>query len=111
MEIPQFIAIAAFLLAFALVSRRIERTVFTARMVFVGFGLLIGPAGFGILEIDPASNVLHKLAEATLVLALFTDASRIDLRILRKGFNLPLRMLVSGPLRADAPQKTWTSRA
>jgi len=36
------------------------------------------------------------LAEATLVIVLFTDASRIDLKVLRKNYELPLRLLAIG---------------
>ena len=96
MELLQFTTIAGFLLAFGLISGRIERTLISAPMIFVAFGLLIGPVGLGVIEIDPTSEVLHTLAEATLVLVLFTDASRIDLRTLRTGFTLPVRMLGIG---------------
>ena len=41
------------LLAFGLISGRIERTVITPPMVFVAFGLLIGPVGLGVINVDP----------------------------------------------------------
>ncbi len=96
MHLLQLIIVAAFLLVFGLISGRIEKTFLTAPMIFVIFGLVIGPAGLGLIEIEPESAILHTLAEATLVLVLFTDASRIDLRTLRTGFDLPARMLGIG---------------
>lgn len=96
MDSAAFIVIALFVLAAGLISARLERSVVTPPMLFVGFGLLIGPAGLGFVELDVESELLHTLAEATLILVLFTDASRIDLRALRQEYMLPARMLAIG---------------
>ncbi len=42
---------------------------------------------------DVTGGVVQTLAELTLVLVLFTDASRIDLSLLRRQNNLPMRLL------------------
>lgn len=65
-------------------------------MLFVGFGLLIGQDGLGICDLSVDSMVLNVVAEITLILVLFTDATRIPLRSLRQNFSLPLRMLIVG---------------
>ena len=96
METLTFVAVAVFILAFGLVSARLAKTVITPPMVFVAFGILVGPAGAGLLELSVESEVVRALAEATLVLVLFTDASRIDFSLLRRGYHLPLRMLGIG---------------
>lgn len=96
MDSPAFIVIALFVLGAGLISGRLERGVITPPMLFVGFGLLIGPAGFGLVALDVESEILHTLAEATLILVLFTDASRIDLRALRQEYTVPARMLAIG---------------
>jgi NhaP-type Na+/H+ or K+/H+ antiporter len=83
-------------LAFGLVSRRLEGTFVTAPLVFVLFGLAIGPGGFGLAEIDLDHGVIHLIAELTLILVLFSDAARIDLGLLRRDHNLPQRMLLIG---------------
>ena len=85
-----------FILLFGLVSTKFEKGVVTPPMVFVAAGVLAGPAFFGIVSFEVESSVVHTLAEATLVLVLFTDASRIDLALLRKQFGLPMRMLSVG---------------
>ena len=82
--------------AFALVSRRLEGTVVTAPLAFVVFGWAIGPGGFGVAAIDPGHGVIHTIAELTLILVLFSDAARIDLRLLRRDHDLPQRMLAIG---------------
>ena len=88
--------VAGFVIAFGLVSRKVEHSLITGPMVFVGFGLAIGTAGFDILDLDLASSGVELLAEATLGLLLFTDATRIDVARLRNKFTLPARMLVVG---------------
>jgi sodium/hydrogen antiporter len=92
------VAVIAFLLfGYSLVSRNLEKTVVTAPMVFAGAGILLGSAGFGIIEypsLDTGS--VGVFAEATLLLVLFTDAIRIDARRLRSDAQLPLRLLGIG---------------
>lgn len=88
--------VALFVLAFALVSKRIQTTVVTAPMVFVLFGFTVGPRGLGLVHFDLDSHVVRLLAELTLVLVLFTDAARIDLGRLVREHNLPVRLLGIG---------------
>jgi NhaP-type Na+/H+ or K+/H+ antiporter len=65
-------------------------------MVFVVFGLLVSNRALGFIEVDAENEFIQTLAELTLVLVLFTDASRIDLRLLRREHNLPIRLLSIG---------------
>jgi sodium/hydrogen antiporter len=88
--------VAAFLLVFALISRRVRHWRLTAPMLFVVFGILLGESVFGVIERDIEYERLNLLAEVTLVLVLFTDASRIKLKTLRRDHNIPIRMLVVG---------------
>ena len=95
------IALGAF--AFALVSRRAEAGVLTAPMVFTAFGFLIGTGALGLVDPPVRGTALHDLAEITLVVALFTDAARIDLRRLGRQHDVPLRLLGIGlPLTVAA---------
>ncbi|MFQ6022129.1 MAG: cation:proton antiporter [Acidiferrobacterales bacterium] len=96
MDSLAFIVIATCILGFGLVSGRVQKSVITPPMVFVLFGLLVSPRVFGWVDFDLDSRLIHILAELTLVLVLFTDASRIDLRLLRKQHDLPIRLLLIG---------------
>ena len=49
-------------------------------MVFTAVGLLVGSEALGLVELAPAGETVKHLAEATLALVLFADASRIDVR-------------------------------
>jgi NhaP-type Na+/H+ or K+/H+ antiporter len=68
----------------------------TGPIVFVGTGILIGPAALGVVELAVDEAAIRVLAEATLVLLLFTDAIRIDLTRLRGQVGLPARLLGIG---------------
>ncbi len=88
--------VAAFVVVYAAVAVRLERTVITAPIVFVAFGILISPAGLDMVDLGLENAATAVLAEITLALVLFADASRIDLRQLRRQAVLPLRLLLIG---------------
>ena len=65
-------------------------------MVFVAVGLLAGPQVLDGIDLESSSSTVRALAEATLALVLFCDASRIDLGHLRRQVGVPLRLLGIG---------------
>ena len=89
-------AIAAVVLAFAAVSRRLDGTSITAPMVFTGAGLLFGAKAAGLVDPSPGGQTVKVLASATLAVVLFGDAARIDLRALREEYRVPARLLGIG---------------
>jgi sodium/hydrogen antiporter len=90
------LATVAFLvLAYAATSRRLDRLRVSAAMFFTTAGLLTGPV-LGLLELDVGSHEVKLLAEVTLTLVLFADASRISVRALRHEYAVPLRLLGAG---------------
>ncbi|MEM7050979.1 MAG: cation:proton antiporter [Acidobacteriota bacterium] len=91
-----FLVIAAGILGFGLISRRLEGTPITPPMVFVAFGYLISREGLGFVTFPHEESLIHTLAEVTLVMVLFTDASRIDLNRLLHEKSLPTRLLLVG---------------
>jgi len=84
------------LIVFSLISKRLQRTIITAPIVFVAFGFLLGPYVFHIGDFNVNHAFIHSLAEITLILVLFTDAARIDLRQLHRKHNLAVRLLMIG---------------
>jgi sodium/hydrogen antiporter len=88
--------IAAALLLTAGVSRRLTDTSFTPAMAFVLIGLLVGPLVFDRVTVESTGATVRTLAEATLAVVLFADASRIKLRVLRREYAVPLRLLAVG---------------
>ncbi|MEM6455443.1 MAG: cation:proton antiporter [Acidobacteriota bacterium] len=91
-----FFVLAVVLFAFGLVSRRAQRLPVTPPMLFVALGFAVGGAGFHLLDLQIEQSVTHTLAELTLVVILFGDATRIDLAGLRRQHDLPMRLLTIG---------------
>lgn len=91
------IMITAFLfLGYAFFSGRLKGTIITAPLLFVAAGLVLGQFGFGLMEIDIGHGSIHMVAEITLILVLFSDASTIKLKKLLHYKAVPLRMLALG---------------
>ena len=88
--------IALFVVGFGLISGWSQRSLLSAPMVFVAFGFVIGDAGLDLVSLERESPVIHILAELTLIVILFTDASRIDLKLLHKEHAIPQRLLLFG---------------
>ncbi len=87
--------VALVLLAFSAISGRLERSLVTPAIFFMSAGLLAGPV-FGLIDLSIGSESVKLLAEATLTLVLFADASRISLPALRREFAVPARLLGIG---------------
>jgi NhaP-type Na+/H+ or K+/H+ antiporter len=90
------VVIAGVFLAYAALSRRLHGSSITAPIVFVVAGFVFGVEGLGWLHVTFDQHAVSVLAEATLVVVLFTDASRIDLRALRADYAVPARLLGIG---------------
>jgi sodium/hydrogen antiporter len=88
--------LAGVVFVFGLVSRRLEGTILTAPLVFVAAGVILGPAGLGLVEFKLDDHTVLLLGEITLAIVLFTDAARTNLSTLRQNERLPLRLLGIG---------------
>jgi len=88
--------VALALIGVAAVSGRLSGTPITPAMLFVAFGLVVGPQVLDGIDLSSSGSTVRALAEATLALVLFTDASRIDLGVLRRTFDVPVRLLGLG---------------
>ena len=95
MEYLGLVAIAVIVLAYAVVSRRLHSSV-SAAMVFVAGGVLASDALLGWIDPTIDNGTVRLIAEATLTVVLFSDASRIDLRALRGELMVPMRLLAIG---------------
>ncbi|MDH3752501.1 MAG: sodium:proton antiporter [Acidimicrobiia bacterium] len=88
--------LAALIGGYGLVSERLAKFWITAPMAFVAGGIAFGDAGLAVFDLDIENESVALLAEATLVLVLFADATRIDVMRLRSGYRLPARLLLIG---------------
>lgn len=88
--------LAAVVFIYSLISGGLEKTPINGAFVFVVVGLVLGPLGFGFLNLNVDAEGLSTLAEFTLALVLFTDASNANLRELKHSFRIPQRLLLVG---------------
>jgi sodium/hydrogen antiporter len=83
-------------IGYALVAGRLERGSVGGPLVFTVAGLLLGPFALDVFNPEPEGFDVRVLAELTLALLLFADASTIGLGELRRHAGLPLRLLAVG---------------
>ena len=76
MEANDLAILAGVGLVYAMVSRRLDRTIVTSAIVFLTAGIVLGDAVLGWFTVGPSGAILRLIAESTLALVLFTDASR-----------------------------------
>jgi NhaP-type Na+/H+ or K+/H+ antiporter len=88
--------VALALLGVAAISRRLSGTPLTPAILFTAIGMLVGPQVLDGIDVPVDGSAVRTLAEATLALVLFCDASRIDLGHLRRQAVLPERLLGIG---------------
>ena len=96
MDPAEIVVLSAALLLFALVSARAQAGVATPPMVFAVLGLVIGADGLDLVDLSVEGGFIRALAEITLALTLFTDASRIDVTALDRRHAVPIRLLAVG---------------
>ena len=90
------LALLCVVILWALSAARLSRTVITLPMIFtaVGFAMTIP---IGLLAEGPAlMRIARVVAEVTLIIVLFADASHFRFQTLAASVVLPLRMLVIG---------------
>ncbi|MET4637184.1 cation:proton antiporter [Mycetocola sp. 2940] len=94
-------ALSLIVLGWAVVSNRLALWNITGPLVFTVAGFVLGNPAWGILAVEVEAPTVHVLAELTLALLLFSDASRVNTVTLRHDVGLPARLLGIGlPLSA-----------
>lgn len=95
-EHPIIALTAVLILGFGLFSKACEKSIVSAPMVFVTIGILGSFVGSEDLSSGVNAPWVKLIAEITLVLVLFVDASTLDLKALMKDRRLPMRLLFIG---------------
>lgn len=94
---PLIFLSALLLFIFGLISKMSERSPVTGPMFFMAVGVLLGPLGFDLFELHFNAPVTKVLAELTLIIILFVDASMIRFTDLRQTVSgAPARLLLIG---------------
>ncbi|MBE1282101.1 MAG: sodium:proton antiporter [Rhodobacteraceae bacterium] len=90
----QIAIIAIFVALYSAFAGGFERTPVNGALVFAAFGLALGPFGTGILTGGLEVPTLRLIAELSLALVLFVEASKVDLATLRRAFAIPQRLIL-----------------
>ena len=96
MDEATLIALALVVFGWAIVSERLATSNLTGPLVFLVAGFLLGNSDWGIVGVDVESSTVHLLAEVTLALLLFADASSVRLAAARSDLRLTGRLLGVG---------------
>jgi sodium/hydrogen antiporter len=95
--------IAACIAVWGLVSARLQRALVTAPIAFVVLGLVLSHGPTALLHPHLRSSTVRAVAEITLAVLLFADASRVSARTLADDAAVPARLLGIGlPLTIGA---------
>ena len=81
---------------YALVSARMDNSLVTPPMIFTGVGVAIALVSSQFAEQETSREALKVVAEITLVIVLFIDASRIDLPLFFREHKIAFRLLAIG---------------
>lgn len=88
-----FAVLMLVVLAWAVTSQLLAGANITGAQVFLVAGYVLANPSWGPLTIDVETSSVHLLAELTLALLLFSDASAVALAELRKDVWVPARLL------------------
>lgn len=95
MENSAYLVIAAFIVCYGIVSKRLQSTIITGPIGFVVFGFCLSSSVSGLVT-DRDHVFINTIANLTLILILFSDSSRINLRLFWREGDLPARLLCIG---------------
>ena len=91
------ITLALLILTFGIFSNLSERSPISGPMFFLGIGLLVGPVGVGLIDVQLNTDIVQTLAALTLIIILFVDATLIKFSDLAKILaGIPARLLLIG---------------
>ena len=95
--------VAACFVIWGLLSAKLQRFNITAPVAFVALGLLVANGPLSLVDIGLHAASVRHVAEITLALVLFADASRVNVGALRHDVAVPARLLGLGlPLTIGA---------
>ena len=95
MEI-ELAVLALLVAAYALVAARLDRLSIGPALAFLAIGIVLADDVLGPISFTPESGAIRGLAEATLTLLLFVDASTIRARALAHDIGPVSRLLLIG---------------
>ena len=83
-------------MSYAVVSGLVKRWYIAPALIFVAFGMVLGPFGFRVIEAGAHTESFTILAQLALTVILFNQAAMLDLpSVVRRG-HITVRLLAIG---------------
>jgi NhaP-type Na+/H+ or K+/H+ antiporter len=88
------LVVGALLVAIALAGSLLSRLPLSASMLYLGVGYAVGPAGWGLLNVDPLehSGTLETISEIAVLISLFSVGLRLGAPLSSRRWWLPVRL-------------------
>jgi NhaP-type Na+/H+ or K+/H+ antiporter len=83
-------------LCYAVVSGLVKRWYLAPALIFVLFGIILGPFGFGVIDIGTDTASFTVVAQLALTVILFNQAVQLDLSTVFRRREVTFRLLVIG---------------
>lgn len=83
-------------LCYAIVSGLVKRWYIAPALIFVAVGIMLGPFGFGVIDVRTDAHSFTVLAQLALTVILFNQAAMLDLQSLVHRGHVTFRLLVIG---------------
>jgi NhaP-type Na+/H+ or K+/H+ antiporter len=89
-----FLIVGALLIFMALAGSVLKRLPLTTAMVYLAVGYGLGPAGLGLIVLDPLRNsaLIERVAEVAVLISLFSAGLKLRISFSDGRWRLPLRL-------------------
>jgi NhaP-type Na+/H+ or K+/H+ antiporter len=89
-----FVIIGSLLVVIALAGSVLKRLPLTTSMFYLAVGAALGPAGWGLMNLDPALHapLLERIAEVAVLISLFTAGLKLRIPFQDRRWVVPVRL-------------------
>lgn len=89
-----YLLLGGLMLLIAFLDTFVRRLPITTTIVYLGVGVVLGPLGFGLIEIDALrhSGFLERVTELAVIVSLFTAGLKLRAPLKHDRWNIPVRL-------------------
>ena len=96
MDTDAAFVLTVLVLCYAVISGLVKRWYVAPALIFVLFGIMLGPYGFGIINTDTDAVSFTIVAQLALTVILFNQAAQLDMAAVVHRREVTFRLLVIG---------------
>lgn len=74
-----YLVIGALLISLAMGGSAVQRLPLTTTLLYLGVGFALGPAGYGVIQLDPVEHaeLLERVTEVSVIISLFATGLKL----------------------------------